>query len=604
MKCYNAIVISFIHYYRKEGHPDRVMHRKMSNTEIKAPWLEHYGVVPKTLEYSKTSLYGSVLDTAKKYPKNGCYSFFGTITDYRQAIKRICICADALTKQGIKSGDRVTVCLPNCPQAVIMVYALNKIGAIASMIHPLSADKEIEFYVNESQSIAAITLEKTYEAFSRVLTTSDSLKLLILTGIEDEFPFFKKIGYCYKIGKNEKHVELHDDYLSWNDLMKQGHKGNPDNYVHSAPEDPAVILYSGGTTGTNKGIVHSNLSINAEGSQIIATNPAFASGDSMLAVLPVFHGFGLAVGIHSMLANGGMSILIPQFTPKSFAGFIIKYRPNFLIGVPTLYESLLKLKDVEGLDFSFIKGIYSGGDSLPVELKKRFDSFLIEHHSNAIIREGYGATECVAATCLTPYNEYREGSIGIPFPDTFYKIVEPGTCNEVPYGTDGEICICGPTVMLHYLNNELETANTLRVHTDGHTWLHTGDMGMMDDEGFVYFRQRIKRMIISNGYNVYPTQVEEVLNRHEAVHMCCVIGVNDSMKMEKIKAFVVLREGFEADTAMKRSLTEHMKQFLAKYAIPREIEFRSELPKTKVGKIAYRELEAEELKRITEKKRH
>ena len=361
-----------------------------------------------------------------------------------------------------------------------------------------------------------------------------------------------------------------------------------------AANDPAVILYSGGTTGVTKGILLSNLNFNALGAQIIATNPMFQPGDKMLTIMPMFHGFGLGVSVHSMLVNGGQCVLVPRFTPKTYADLLRKHKPNFIAGVPTLYEALLRVDGVDSLDLSCLKGVFSGGDSLSVELKKRFDQFLHDHGANISVREGYGTTECVTASCLTPIDEYREGSIGIPFPDTYYKIVKVGTEDEVPYGDEGEICLAGPTVMLEYVNHPEETAATRRVHADGLTWIHTGDLGMMDKDGFIYFRQRIKRMIITSGYNVYPSQIENILDAHDAVHMSCVIGVKDPYKMQKVKAFVMLKPGYEPTEATKKDILDYCRKKIAKYAMPYDIEFRDELPKTLVGKVAYRVLEDEE----------
>ena len=244
---------------------------------------------------------------------------------------------------------------------------------------------------------------------------------------------------------------------------------------------------------------------------------------------------------------------------------------------------------------SFLIFFFSCGVSLSAELKKRFDAFLKAHKATIEVREGYGTTECVTASCLTPYHMSRAGSIGIPFPDTFYKIVKVGTTEEVPYGTEGEICLSGPTMMLEYVNQPEETANTLRIHGDGITWVHTGDLGIMDEDGFIYFRQRIKRMIITSGYNVYPSQIENILDAHEHIHLSCVIGVRDPYKMQKVKAFVVLKPGYEPSEEMKAEILEYCKKNIAKYAMPYDIEFRDELPKTLVGKVAYRVLEEEEI---------
>ena len=249
---------------------------------------------------------------------------------------------------------------------------------------------------------------------------------------------------------------------------------------------------------------------------------------------------------------------------------------------------------MDNADLSSLKGVFSGGDSLSIELKKKFDKLLYDHKAVIQVREGYGTTETVTACCLTPTNIYKEGSIGLPFPDTYIKIVKPDTDEEVPYGEEGEILLAGPTVMKEYMNNPEETAKTLRKHADGLTWVYTGDLGSMDEQGFIYFKGRAKRMIISSGYNVYPGQLENILDAHEKVQMSCIIGVPDAYKMQKVKAFVTLKPGVPADDNTKQELLAYCRKHIAKYAMPYDIEFRDELPKTLVGKVAYRVLEEEE----------
>ncbi len=559
---------------------------------VRTPWYAKMGVVPCHLEYQQCSMEEAVEKIAEKYPKLTAYNFLGTNTKYPDLVKEIRACAAALKACGVRPGEKVTICLPNMPMAIAMFYGVNMIGAIANMIHPLSAEGEIEFYLNDSESVAAITVDMFYQKFENIRRNTPKLKTMIVCSIKDGLNPLMKVGYQLTKGRKIAPLPKDGSYLTWKEFLAKG-KGMTDVRVSRAANDPAVILYSGGTTGVTKGILLSNLNFNALGAQIIATNPMFAPGDKMLAIMPMFHGFGLGVSIHSMLVNGGQCILVPQFTPKTYAELLKKHHPNFIAGVPTLYEALLRIDGLEKLDLSCLKGVFSGGDSLSVELKKRFDAFLHDHGAKISVREGYGTTECVTASCLTPIDEFREGSIGIPFPDTYYKIVKVGTEEEVPYGTEGEICLAGPTVMLKYVNHPEETANTRRVHADGMTWIHTGDLGMMDSDGFVYFRQRIKRMIITSGYNVYPSQIENILDAHEYVHMSCVIGVKDPYKMQKVKAFVMLKPGIEPSDAIKKELLDYCRTKIARYAMPYDIEFRAELPKTLVGKVAYRVLEQE-----------
>lgn len=567
--------------------------------EVKTPWLNNYGDVRFHIPYFQGSMWENVMDAAHKYPDYIAFDFMGKKTTYRDFEKQVNDCAKALCAQGVKPGQRVTICMPNCPQTVVMFYAVNAIGAIANMIHPLSSEKEIEFYINHSKSVLALTVDMFYSKFEAI---KDDIKLdtLVITSIKDALSVPMKLGYSLTEGRKIAKLPKDAPIVKWNDFIKKG-KSYTGKYIAKVnKDDPAVILYSGGTTGTTKGILLSHFNFSALTAQLFETNPMAQAGDKMLAVMPMFHGFGLGVTIHAMLANGGRCILVPRFTPETYAKDIVKHRCNFIAGVPTLYEALLRQPSMDGADLSCLKGVFSGGDSLSVELKKRFDKWLADHGATIKVREGYGTTECVTASCLTPMHLYKEGSIGQPFPDTYYKIVDVGTNIEVPYGQEGEICISGPSVMLGYLDQPEETANTLRKHGDGRIWLHTGDLGIMDEEGFIYFKQRIKRMIITSGYNVYPSQLENILDGFEAVQMSCVIGVPDPYKMQKIKAFVTLKNGYEPTEETKQSILAYCKKNIAKYAMPYDIEFRDSLPKTLVGKVAYRVLEEEELKKIAE----
>lgn len=272
---------------------------------------------------------------------------------------------------------------------------------------------------------------------------------------------------------------------------------------------------------------------------------------------------------------------------------LVRKKPNFIAGVPTIFEALLHAPGLDKADLGFLRGMFCGGDSLSPELKKKIDAFLKDHGASIQVREGYGLTECVTASCLTPRDVFREGSIGIPFPDTLYCIVHPGTDEEVPTGEEGEIILTGPTLMLGYLNDPDETARTMKKCSDGRTWLYTGDIGRMDADGYVYFVRRIKRLIITNGYNVYPGQIENIIDAFPDVSYSCVIGVKDPRRMQRVKAYVVLRDGVKGDDDCRRRLMEYLRERVASYALPREIEFRDELPKTLVGKVAYRILEKE-----------
>ena len=558
-----------------------------------APWTKYYGTTPVSLDYPHKTMYQLLAETAARYPDSTAYIFQGKKTSYSEFMKRIDAAARGLYHMGIRKGDKVTVCMANTPQALDCFYGLNRIGAIPNMIHPLSAANEIAFYLNFSKSKAILTLAQFYTKVASVRDQLDHPVEILIARIADELPLPLNVLYPMTKGGKEDKAPAGKDYTLWYDMVKAGK-----NTVLPADDgkfdECGAILYSGGTTGTTKGIMLSNLNFNALGMQTIAAS-GFGDihGMKMLSVMPVFHGFGLGIGIHTALIGGATCILIPQFNIKVYSETLIKQKPNIIPGVPTLFEALLRAENLKGQDLSFLKGIFSGGDSLPVELKKKVDAFLKEHNCAEQIREGYGTTECVTASCLTPKSYARSGSIGVPFPDVYYKVVKPGTTQELDPNFEGEICISGPTVMMGYMDNPEETANTLRRHTDGRVWLHTGDLGHMDQDGFIYFRQRIKRMIVTSGYNVYPGQLENIIDGHDKVLLSCVIGIKDIYRGQKVKAYVVPMPGIEPNEALKKEILDYCSDKIAKYAMPRELEFRTELPKTLVGKVAYRILEEE-----------
>ena len=558
-----------------------------------APWLRFYGNTPAHLDYPEKTMYQLVSEAAKRYPDNTAYLFMGKKTTFREFHSRIEAAAMGLVAMGIRKGDKVTICMANTPQAVDCFYALNRIGAIPNMIHPLSAANEIAFYLNFSKSKAILTLAQFYDKVSSIRDQLENPTKILIARIADELPMPLSILYPMTKGGKADRVPAGTAYTLWYDMVKAG-KGTQLPPEDGKADDCGAILYSGGTTGTTKGIMLSNRNFNALGMQTIAAS-GFGSvaGMKMLSIMPVFHGFGLGIGIHTALIGGASCILVPQFSVKIYSDTLLKHKPELIPGVPTLFEALLRAEDLQNADLSFLKGIFSGGDSLSPELKKKVDTFLKERGCTEQIREGYGTTECVTASCLTPKDYARSGSIGVPFPDTYYKVVKPGTTEELEPNNEGEICVSGPTVMLGYMDNPEETANTLRRHGDGRIWLHTGDLGHMDGDGFVYFRQRLKRMIITSGYNVYPSQLENIIDGHEKVLLSCVIGVKDTYRGQKIRAYVVPMPGIEPTEELKKEILDHCAAHVAKYAVPRELEWRTELPKTLVGKVAYRVLEEE-----------
>lgn len=560
--------------------------------KVKTPWYSYYDVVKKHLNYPDISLYELLEQTANNHLDNISYNYYGTKKTYKEFLKQIDDCCRSFKQLGIKHNDVVSICMPNTPEAIISFYALNKIGAIANMIHPLSAEPEIKYFVNISKSKYIITIDIAFNKINHIFKET-KLKKIILVSVGDSMPLYMKT--LYQITKGRK-IKLEDNnfIIGWKNFIKLGKSYTKNIKYNFKGSDVSAILYSGGTTGYPKGIELTNLNFNALAMQSFEACACLNEKDKVLSIMPVFHGFGLGICIHTVQYFGGTSILLPQFSAKTFDKLLKKYKPNVIAGVPTLYEALLKNKNLDGYDLSFLKCVISGGDSLSISLKKKIDKFLKEHGANIQVREGYGLTECVTGSCLTPMNYYHEGSIGIPYPDTYYKIVKPETTTELPYGEDGEIVISGPSVMKGYLNDPKETKLILKKHSDGLIWMHTGDLGYMDKDGFIYFKQRLKRVIISSGYCIYPQYIENIIDSHPDVLMSCVIGIDHPYKVQVAKAFVVLKNGIIANDEILKSIKEHCEENLAKYSLPFEYEFRDELPKTLVGKIAYNELIKEE----------
>jgi long-chain acyl-CoA synthetase len=462
------------------------------------------------------------------------------------------------------------------------------------MIHPLSVPAEIRTYARQAACTWAVTLDAFYPRFAEARPESP-LRKILLCRVSDAMGPLLSLGFALTEGRKIPPVPADPSLIRWKEMEKKSL--DAPELEHPDPlseEETAVLLFSGGTTGVSKGIMLSNLNCNALAIQTNAAGGPILPGDSMLSILPMFHGFGLAVGIHAMLINGGTCILVPRFSADALAGLVRKHRPEYLAGVPTLFDALAANEKFQRAPLAGFKGLFCGGDSLSRQTKERFEAVVRQGGGSAPLREGYGLTETVTANILMPKDHYREASMGIPYPDMLAKVVRTGTTEEAPPGEDGEICVTGPTLMLGYLDDPEATAAAVRTHKDGLRWLHTGDLGCMDQDGFFYFKQRMKRIIKTSGISVFPSQIEDVLNKHPAVRLSCVIGVSHPTKVQIPKGFVTLNSGYQPSSALEKELIEHCQKELMPHSCPRCIEFRDGLPVTVVGKVAYRLLEEQE----------
>lgn len=585
----------------EEAKKNELFPGKVLNAAETKPWLKSYPkTVPEHLDYPKVSLYERLMQSVEKYPNEPAWDFSIASQTYKQFGADVDKFADALAAAGFKKGNIITISMPTTPQGVIAVYAVNKLGGIASMIHPLSPAPQINMYLNLSRSTWGLTLDAFYKPFSEGMKGT-AVEKLILASIPDYLPGIGKL--IFKLTKGRKIAKVPaDSHVIW---MRDMMKGTPPKApkAEMASDDTAIILYSGGTTGVPKGIELTNMNMISEGMQVSAWGN-IVPGNSLLAILPIFHGFGLGVCVNAAFMNGGKTILIPTFTPEEVAKLIKKKKPNFMVGVPTLFEALASNPEFRAADLSCLTATFCGADTLPRKTKEKFEAAVKAGGGNTCLLEGYGLTEAVTAIMATPMGDYREGSVGVPFPDMLAKICKPGTIDEAPSGEEGEICISGPAVMKGYLNNPEATAETLKKHADGRTWLHTGDIGTMDKDGFFYFKLRLKRMLKVSGINVYPNHVEEVLRKMPDIEDVCIIGVPDEKQVTRVKAFVILKDKSKAGEEMVKKIQDYGLANLLKYESPRDIEFRDSLPKTLIGKIAFNTLEKEELEKLKAAKKY
>ncbi len=554
----------------------------------------------ETLDIPEKTMIEMVEDVCISRPHERAISFLGAYITYGELKERIDACARGLVAVGFKEGDVFSFCMPNIPETVVLFYAVNRLGGICNMIHPLappavvidsltSADSRFLAFPELFLPRLASQLEE-----KRGMTPLEHIVVIPLAGSGD---LISRVGLWVAKGRKAlKKMPRNEHWMTWKDMIGKGASGPI--AVLSEQSDPhrvSVYLHSGGTTADPKIIELSDHNFNVIAYQIIwavGEEPGSTSvtGHSMITILPLFHGFGLCIGMHSMLVNGQCCILVPQFSPDVLASIIKKHRPTLMAGVPTLFEGILKSPAMKDVDFSCFKAIFCGGDTLPPELKSRFDRFLEEHGSKCKLREGYGLTETVTVCSLTHDKTSDRNGIGFPLACMEMKIIDPETKATLSDGETGEICVTGPTVMKGYLNDPEATANAIKKHEDGKYWVETGDLGWRDYDGFYHFTSRIKRMIKVSGVPVYPSQVEMLIAELPEVLQVAAIGVPHPYKMQVVKAFVSVREGTDKQLLEDR-IKETIRQQLLRYAVPEEVEFIDEFPKTAVGKIDTRKLE-------------
>jgi len=553
-----------------------------SDASESRPWLKYYDPqVPPHLTYPHIPLYSLLDETATKHPNSPCTNFYGRRLTYQQIKELSDRFAASIRRMGIRKGDRVVLLLPNSPQFIIAYYGLLKAGAAIVPLNPLSAERELEFYLTDSEAEVAITIPLFLNKVAS-LRGKTPLRHIVYSRLADFLPFPLSLVQGFReqrLVRGLRGAALVD----FKELLK--HELQPDWSPEPVqPEEMAVLIYSGGTTSIAKGIMLSHFNFVANAHQIIAWGH-LTNEQGLLAVLPLFHGFGMSVTMNAAVLAGGEIILVPRFNAKQVAKTIQKRKPCFFIGVPTMFVQLSNLPEIHRYDFSSLRGIFVGAAPLTKAIKDDF-----EKKTGGRMIEGYGLTEAVTAIMANPYQGIHQiGSIGIPFSDVDVKIVSLAGGHDLPPGELGEIVLRSPTVMLGYYKNPEETKKTI---VDG--WLYTGDIGYADGNGYFYITDRKKELIIVGGFNVFPREIDELIYQHPKVKEGITVGLPDPRKGERIKVYIVLKAG---ETATPEEFIAYFKERLTPYKVPSEVEFRTELPKSMIGKILRRALREEEIQK-------
>lgn len=571
---------------------------------MERPWFSQYDPgVPTSIDFPDIPLDQLLSNTARKYPNSTALIFFNKKITYAELNRLADQFASALQKDGFQKGDRIAIYMPNCPQFVIAYFGALRAGGIVVPSNPLYVPREIEHQIKDSGATYAVVLSLLYPRLKKV-RSGLSLKKVMVTNIKEYFPGLLKILFTLvKENKPDRNGETHRvdisgdaDTVWFQDFLHTG-SGQP-TPVQIASKDTAVLMYTGGTTGVPKGaeLTHKNLVANAMQASAWITD-AVEGQSVMMTALPLTHSYSMTVSQNNAILNGFAQVVIPN--PRDLNDVLknlVKYKVEYFPGVPTLYVAINNHPDVKAgkYDLTSIKSCISGAAGLPSEVQKEFMRI-----TGGKLLEGYGLSEASPVVCANPVSTGgRIGYIGVPIPETDVKVVDVETGTKVmPVGEAGEICVKGPQVMKGYWNMPTESANVLRADEHGDVWLHTGDIGFMDEKGYFKIVDRKKDMIIAGGFNIYPNEVEEVLYQHPTVMEAAVIGMPDERRGEVVKAFIVLREG---QSITEEELRTWCKKEMRAYMVPRYVEFRSELPKTMVGKILRRELKDEEMKKISQ----
>ncbi|MFC5531504.1 long-chain-fatty-acid--CoA ligase [Cohnella yongneupensis] len=555
----------------------------MSETTDK-PWLRYYPLdVPLTLAYPAMNVAQLLVDAAADYPRHEALDFLGRTMNYSELLGQCRKMANGLKAIGLAKGDRVAIMLPNCPQAVVAYYGALMAGATVVQTNPLYTERELHHQLADSGASVLVVLDLLMPRVEEARKDT-KLERIIVTSLSDALPFPK--SWLYPIKRRKEHPKLKVKYgkagvLRWSSWLRRNASTAICEEV-DAGKDLAMLQYTGGTTGTPKGVMLTHANLIANTVQTATWCVGLEQGsERYLAALPLFHVFGLTALLNQSVYRAGTMLLVPRFNLKMVLDTIRRRKPTVFPGAPTMYIAIMNDPDLDVNDLASIKLCVSGAAPLPREVQDRFEQL-----SGGKLIEGYGLTEASPVIHVNPVRGMRKsGTIGVPLPDTDVRIVGPDSLEPLPVGQLGEVAAKGPQVMAGYWGKPEDTAKVLK---EG--WLRTGDLGTMDDDGFFTIMDRMKDVIIAGGFNVYPREVEEILFEHPAVKEAAVLGVPDEYRGETVKAYIVLKEGWQASSMQ---LDRWCRDRLAAFKVPREYEFRTDLPQSIVGKVLRRKLKEE-----------
>jgi len=541
-------------------------------------WHKSYAPgVPYEVDIEKITMAEVLSRTAKKYPDKTAFIYMGKKISYREFERLVNLFARSLVGLGVKKGDKVGFVLPNLPQLVIAIHAAYKLGAVTVMNNPLYTELELQNQLNDSDCKLVIILDLLLPRILKIRANTQ-IEKIVTCHINDYLPFPVKQLFPFVKKAMYRKIESQKYIYEFMDLIKK----YPDSPVDNTSEwdDLAALIYTGGTTGVSKGAMLTHANISSVLQQWKAWFPTLKDGEEVvMGIYPIFHSAGYSVSMNMSIFSGWTNILIPRPEPKGIIDALKRYRPSFLPGVPTIYQGLLKEERFRRMDLSFVKGFFAGAAPLPEDTLDQ-----LKQLHGAAIYDVYGATENTAFAVASPFGgRIKRGTVGLPLPNTDIKIMDEETGKiELKTGDTGEICIKGPQVMKGYYKKPEETSKTLK---DG--WFYTGDIGYIDEDGYISIVDRKKDIIISSGYNIYPIEIDNVLFAHPKILEACIIGVPDEYRGETVKAYIVPKPGESVD---EQEIMQFCKQRLAAYKVPKIIEFIDSLPKSAVGKILRREL--------------